>query len=151
MANDIKRCFEIGISIGEILAYSALWEVGLGGFVEFTGQQICIGLSDGCICRPALRLKPFFSFPGGVAVNGDEDVVLSVGVGPADSFFEGDVDLFRDESDGFKAYLLQAADYCSGDFSCVTVLAETAVRRAFAGGLDPVSVVDQDFHSRFKF
>ena len=49
VADDIKGCLEIGISIGEIFADSALREVGLGCFVEFTGQQIRNGLSDGCI------------------------------------------------------------------------------------------------------
>ena len=34
VVNEIKRCLEIGISIGEILADSALWESGLGQFVE---------------------------------------------------------------------------------------------------------------------
>ena len=56
VVNEIKRCLEIGISIGEILADSALWEGGLGHFVELTGQQIRDGLSDGFLCRPALRL-----------------------------------------------------------------------------------------------
>ena len=49
VVNEIKRCLEIGISIGEILADSALWEGGLGHFVELTGQQIRDGLSDGCV------------------------------------------------------------------------------------------------------
>ena len=61
VADDIKGCLEIGISIGEILADSALREVGLGCFVEFTGQQIRKGLSDGFLCRPALRLSYFLT------------------------------------------------------------------------------------------
>ena len=43
---------EMASTIGENHADSALWKVGFGRFVEFTGQQICLGLSDGYLCRP---------------------------------------------------------------------------------------------------
>ena len=151
MAHDIKGCLEIGIPIGEIFADSALWEVRFGGFVEFTGQQICSGLSDGCVCRPALRLFPFVSHPRSIAVDGNKYSIRSVGICPADSFFKGDVILLRNKSNGIQASLFKAADNCNGDFSCVAVFAEAAVRGAFAGGLYPVSVVNQDLHSWFRF
>lgn len=84
-------------------------------------------------------------------MDGNENCIGSVGVCPADSFFEGDIGFFRNKPDGVKSSLSKAADYCSGNFSCVTVLEESAVRRTFSGSFDSMTVVNQNLHRRFRF
>ena len=58
---------------------------------------------------------------------------------------EGDIVFFRSDQGGIEAPVLEVLHYGGSDFTCVFVLPEDAVRRAFAGGVDPVAVVDKDF------
>lgn len=47
---------------------------------------------------------------------------------------EGDIVFFRRDQGGIEAPVLEVLHYGGSDFTCVFVLPEDAVRRAFAGG-----------------
>ena len=70
----------------------------------------------------------------------------AVGVDAADAFFEGDVFGFGDEELGVVAFGLELAEGLVGDFSVVVCFEECSVRGAFAGGVEAVAGVEEDFH-----
>ncbi len=72
--------------------------------------------------------------------------LLAPGVDALGAGTEGDVVFFRCDQGGVEAAVLEMLDYCSCDFACVFVFPEYAVRGAFARGVAPVAVVDEDLH-----
>ena len=72
--------------------------------------------------------------------------LLAPGVDALGAGAEGDVVFFRRDQSGVEAPVLEVLDYCRCDFTCVFVFPEYAVRGAFAGGVAPVAVVDEDLH-----
>ena len=70
-----------------------------------------------------------------------------MGVYSAYSFFQWDVFFLRHEEFCVITFVLEFCYYALGDFAIVGCFEECSVRRAFAGGVEAVAGVDEDFHS----
>lgn len=68
------------------------------------------------------------------------------GIYSAASFREGDVILFWNEEFCVKASAAESGDYSRCDDAVEFVLKKAPVWAAFAGGVEAVTVVDEDFH-----
>lgn len=94
---------------------------------------------------------PAGAVAGGVDVDADEEDVgfalgCADGVGAADAFFEGDVFGFGDEELGVVAFGLEGCKDLVGEVAGEGVFDEGAVWGAFAGGVEAVGGVEEDFH-----
>lgn len=69
-----------------------------------------------------------------------------MGVYSAYSFFQWDVFFLRHEEFCIIATILEIDDDSSCDFSGVGCFEEFSAWGAFAGGVEAVAVVDEDFH-----
>ena len=150
---DVERSLEVWISVGIIRADAMPRQMLSGRLVQAVSQLVGQGVSVVGVGAPAGGIVPHQATAGRIDVDGYQKGLLDgmtylAGnpVGPAYSFFEGDVVFLGYEQFGIIATQLEVFDHSAGYLSVVLVLAETSVRRAFARGLDPVAIIYQNLH-----
>ncbi len=84
-------------------------------------------------------------------MDADENCILYAfgsadGVGAGYTVFEGDVIVFGYQQFCIVAFVFKVGDYSPCNVSCVGGFDESAVRRAFAGSVDAMAGVDENFH-----
>ena len=77
VAQEIEVGFPVGISIRPVETHPVAGEVSEGGIAEAGGQPVGRGRSAGGIAAPTCGVLPFRTVAGGIAVDADEDDVLT--------------------------------------------------------------------------
>ena len=148
---DEEVTFPVGIPVGIVFPELVPGEPERCSPVEAVCEPVAGGLAAGGVAGPAAGGHPLMAVAGSIGVDGYQaDIsfaqLLAPGVDALGAGAEGDVVFFRRDQGGVEAPVLEMLDYCGCDFACVFVFPEYAVRGAFAGGVAPVAVVDEDLH-----
>ena len=151
VAEDIKCCFLIRVSVHVIEAHLMTGQVLQGGLAKIICENITSSLTRGSVAAPALRIVPFVTVPGSVHVDGNQaDVALAqLQAKPVDSpaaLIKGNVFVFRNQEFRIKTEGGKGGHNSAGDFAVVRPFKETAVRGSLSCSFLAVSVVNQDFH-----
>lgn len=148
---DEEVAFSVGITVGIVFPELMPREPERCSPVEAICQPVAGGLAPGGVAAPAAGGHPLMAVAGSVGVDGYQaDIslthLLAPGVDVLGTGAEGDVVFFRRDQDGVEAAVLEVLDYRCSNLAGVFVFPEDAIREAFAGGVAPVAVVDEDFH-----
>ena len=147
VAEDIKCCFLIRVSVHVIEAHLMTGQVLQGGLAKIIGENITGSLTRGSVAAPALRIVPFVTVPGSVHVDGNQaDVALAqLQAMPVDSpaaFIKRNIFILRNQKFCIETEGGEGGHNTAGDFAVVRPFKETAVWRALSCSFPAVSVVD---------
>lgn len=148
----VKRCLKVGISVGVVRADTLAGQMFPGGFVETAGQLVGQRVPLAGVGAPAAGFHPLGAVTGCVGVDADDCYVLYgktdlAGhiVGAGCSVWQRKVGFLRIENLDIVAAKTKMLRYSVPDDTVELVLPESSVRRAFAGGVDSVPGIENDF------
>ena len=158
ITEQVEILLKVRISIGVVGADALTGKIFPGSFVETVGQFVgkCVPLAG--IGAPSAGFHPLGTVTGRVGVDTDDGHVLDgktdlAGhvVGAACSVRQRKVGLLGIENLDVVAAKAKVLRHSVPDDTVELVLPESSVRRAFAGGIDSVTGVENDFmHSAKK-
>lgn len=155
---DVEVLFQVRISVGVVRADTLAGQMFPGGFVETAGQLVGQRVSLAGVGAPSAGIHPLGTVTGCVGVDADDCDVLDgktdlAGhvVGAGCSVLQREVGFLGIENLDVVAAKTKMLRHCVPDDSVELVLPESSVRRAFAGGVDSVPGIENDFvHSAKK-
>lgn len=77
VAQEMEAGLPVGISVGPVETHPVAGEIPEGGIAQAGSQSVGRGRSTGGIAAPACGVLPFRTVAGGIAVDTDEDDVLT--------------------------------------------------------------------------
>lgn len=148
----VEVLFQIRISVGIVGADALAGKIFPGSFVETVGQLVGKRVSLAGIGAPSAGFHPLGAVAGCVGVDADDGHVLDrktdlAGhvVGAGCSVWQREVGFLRIENLDIVAAKTKVLRHSVPDDTVELVLPESSVRRAFAGGVDSVPGIENDF------
>ena len=152
ITEQVEILLKVRISIGVVGADALTGKIFPGSFVETVGQFVgkCVPLAG--IGAPSAGFHPMGTVAGCIGMNADERGVLDgktdlAGhvVGAGCSVRQREVGFLRIENLDIVAAKTKVLRHSVPDDTVELVLPESSVRRAFAGGVDSVPGIENDF------
>ena len=152
VSEQVEVLFQIRISVGVVRADALAGQMLPGGFVETVGQFVRERMTFASIGAPSAGFHPLGAVAGCVGVDADDGHVLDrktdlAGhvVGAGCSVRQREVGFLRIENLDIVAAKTKVLRHSVPDDTVELVLQESSVRRAFAGGVDSVPGIENDF------
>ena len=148
----VKVLLKVRISVGIVGADALAGKIFPGSFVETVGQFVGKRVPLAGVGAPAAGFHPMGTVAGCVGVDADDCYVLDGktdlaghAVGAVHSLRQRDVGFLWYENLDIVAAQTKMLRHCVPDDTVELVLPESSVRRAFAGGVNPVPGIENDF------
>ena len=148
----VKVLLKVRISVGIVGADALTGKIFHGSFVETVGQLVGKRVALAGVGAPSAGFHPLGAVAGCVCVDADDGHVLDrktdlAGhvVGAGCSVRQREVGFLRIENLDIVAAKTKVLRHSVPDDTVELVLPESSVRRAFAGGVDPVPGIENNF------
>ena len=148
----VKILLKVRISVGIVGADALAGKIFPGSFVETVGQLVGKSVSLTSVGAPSAGFHPMGTVAGCIGMNADERGVLDGktdlaghAVGAVCSVRQREVGFLGIEDLDIVAAKTKVLRHSVPDDTVELVLPESSVRRAFAGGVDSVTGIKNDF------